>query len=66
MTRHPAVLNPPIGVGGRRRAAVRLGRHHSSVQEQLAAIVEVLGYDPRTPLGQARFVAARMLLRLGD
>lgn len=48
-----------------RAAAVRLGRHHSSVQDRMTALVDVLGYDPRTPRGQARFVIARMLLRLG-
>ena len=47
-----------------RAAAVRIGRHHSSVQERLTALVDVLGYDPRTPRGQARYVIARMLLRL--
>lgn len=47
-----------------RAAAVRLGRHHSSVQDRLTALVDGLGYDPRTPRGQARFVVARMLLRL--
>ena len=47
-----------------RAAAVRLGRHHSSVQERLTVLIEQLGYDPRTPRGRARFVVARMLLRL--
>ncbi|WP_223623633.1 LysR family transcriptional regulator [Microbacterium sp. EST19A] len=49
-----------------RAAAVRLGRHHSSVQDRLAALTETLGYDPRTSRGHARFVLARMLLRLAD
>ncbi len=49
-----------------RAAAVRLGRHHSSVQERLTALIETLGYDPRTSRGHARFVLARMLLRLAD
>ena len=48
-----------------RAAAQRLGRHHSSVQERLATLVEVLGYDPRTSRGHARYVLARMLLTLG-
>ena len=48
-----------------RAAAVRLGRHHSSVQERLTALVETLGYDPRTSRGHARYVLARMLLTLG-
>ena len=47
-----------------RAAAVRLGRHHSSVQDRLTALTETLGYDPRTSRGHARFVVARMLLRL--
>ena len=47
-----------------RAAAVRLGRHHSSVQERLTALVETLGYDPRTSLGHTRYVVARMLLTL--
>ncbi|PVE97913.1 LysR family transcriptional regulator [Microbacterium sp. TPD7012] len=49
-----------------RAAAVRLGRHHSSVQDRLTALTETLGYDPRTSRGHARFVVARMLLRLAD
>lgn len=49
-----------------RAAAQRLGRHHSSVQERLTALVETLGYDPRTSLGRARYVVARMLRRLAD
>lgn len=47
-----------------RAAAIRLGRHHSSVQDRLSALTDTLGYDPRTSRGQARFVVARMLLRL--
>jgi hypothetical protein len=47
-----------------RAAAVRLGRHHSSVQDRLSVLTETLGYDPRTSRGHARFVVARMLLRL--
>lgn len=49
-----------------RAAAARLGRHHSSVQERLTVVTEALGYDPRTPRGQARFVVARTLLRLSE
>lgn len=49
-----------------RAAAARLGRHHSSVQERLTALVETLGYDPRTSRGHARYVLARMLLTLGS
>lgn len=49
-----------------RAAAARLGRHHSSVQEKLGALVDVLGYDPRTPRGHTRYSLARMLLALAD
>lgn len=49
-----------------RAAAVRLGRHHSSVQDRLTTLIETLGYDPRSSRGHARFVVARMLLRLAD
>lgn len=49
-----------------RAAALRLGRHHSSVQERLTALVEILGYDPRSSRGHARYVLARMLLTLGS
>ena len=49
-----------------RAAAVRLGRHHSSVQERITALVAVLGYDPRTSRGNARYTLARMLLTLGS
>lgn len=48
-----------------RAASVRLGRHHSSVQERLTALIGVLGYDPRTPRGHTRYALARMLLTLG-
>ncbi|WP_407358903.1 hypothetical protein LTA6_001150 [Microbacterium sp. LTA6] len=47
-----------------RAAAIRLGRHHSSVQERLASLVETLGYDPRTSRGHTRYALARMLLTL--
>lgn len=47
-----------------RAAAVRLGRHHSSVQDRMVAVVELLGYDPRSSRGHARYAVARMLLTL--
>lgn len=47
-----------------RAAAVRLGRHHSSVQDRLTALIDVLGYDPRSSRGHARYVLARMLFSL--
>jgi hypothetical protein len=36
------------------------------LQERLTALVETLGYDPRTSRGHARYVLARMLLTLGS
>ena len=62
--RHRELLDAVVDAQSVRAAAVRLGRHHSSVQERLAALIDTLGYDPRTSLGHARFVAARMLLAL--
>ncbi|WP_235556791.1 hypothetical protein [Microbacterium sp. GCS4] len=49
-----------------RGAAARLGRHHSSVQEKLTSLVDVLGYDPRTSRGHTRYALARMLLTLAS
>jgi hypothetical protein len=49
-----------------RAAAVRLGRHHSTVQERASALATTLGYDPRTALGRTRYQVARMLLRLAQ
>lgn len=47
-----------------RAAAARLGLHHSTVQQQTAALADALGYDPRTPSGRVRFALARSLQRL--
>ncbi|MCX6502931.1 MAG: hypothetical protein NT132_11110 [Microbacterium sp.] len=49
-----------------RAASARLGMHHSSVQERHAHLRDRLGYDPREPLGRARYCAARMLMRLSE
>ncbi|MCM3778526.1 hypothetical protein [Microbacterium hydrocarbonoxydans] len=49
-----------------RGAAARLGRHHSSIQERLATVIDVLGYDPRTARGHTRYALARMLCTLAD
>ncbi|MEV7606051.1 helix-turn-helix domain-containing protein [Paenarthrobacter sp. NPDC089322] len=49
-----------------RGAATRLGRHHSSVQERLATVIDALGYDPRTYRGRTRFALARMLFALRE
>ncbi len=47
-----------------RSASAALGMHHSSVQARHEALTQALGYDPRTPLGRARYAAAAMLFRL--
>ncbi|MGL4257503.1 MAG: helix-turn-helix domain-containing protein, partial [Microbacterium sp.] len=47
-----------------RAAASRLGLHHSTVQQQSAALSQSLGYDPRTPSGRVRYTLARTLQRL--
>lgn len=48
-----------------RAAATRLSLHHSSLQSRHETWTRQLGYDPLTPRGRARFLAARMLQRLG-
>lgn len=58
------LLDAVVDTQSVRAAATRLGRHHSSVQERLTALVETLGYDPRTSRGHARYALARMLLTL--
>jgi hypothetical protein len=40
--------------------------HHSSIQARHDALTRNLGYDPRTPLGNTRYIAAALLLRLAD
>lgn len=47
-----------------RAAASRLGRHHSSVQERLITLVDMLGYDPRSYRGRTRYTLAKMLFTL--
>lgn len=49
-----------------RAASARLGRHHSSVQERLTALIDVLGYDPRSSRGHTRYALARMLFTLAE
>lgn len=46
-----------------RAAATALGTHHSTVQARHESLARDLGYDPRSPLGRARYVAAELLLR---
>jgi sugar diacid utilization regulator len=50
--------------GSVRAAAAALGVHHSTVQARLIALVDALGYDPRTSDGRTRYVLARTLQRL--
>ncbi|MBH5131854.1 hypothetical protein RVN83_29815 [Streptomyces sp. PU10] len=40
--------------------------HHSTVQARHEALTQTLGYDPRTNVGQMRYIAAALLLRLTD
>ncbi|KTR93745.1 hypothetical protein NS220_11410 [Microbacterium testaceum] len=47
-----------------RAAAARLSLHHSSLQSRHDTWTDQLGYDPLTPRGRARYLAARMLQRL--
>jgi len=48
-----------------RAAATHLSLHHSSLQSRHETWTRQLGYDPLTPRGRARFLAARILQRLG-
>lgn len=47
-----------------RAAATVLGTHHSTAQARHESLTRDLGYDPRSPLGRARYIAAELLLRL--
>ncbi|MGA0566714.1 hypothetical protein ACO2Q7_05235 [Rathayibacter sp. KR2-224] len=58
------LLDAIAGSDSIRSAAVRLGRHHSTVQERASALAGVLGYDPRTREGRIRYDIARILLKL--
>lgn len=49
-----------------RSAAAVLGVHHSTVQVRHEALVNELGYDPRTTGGKVRYAAAEFLLLLTD
>lgn len=60
------VLRALVEADSIRSAAARLGMHHSSVQARHDALTRDLGYDPRTPIGRMRYVAAALLLRLSD
>ncbi|WP_382304269.1 helix-turn-helix domain-containing protein [Herbiconiux sp. UC225_62] len=47
-----------------RAAATVLHLHHSTLQTRHEAITRDLGYDPRSPVGRARYEVAKMLHRL--
>lgn len=47
-----------------RSASAALGMHHSTVQARHEALTRELGYDPRSALGRARYLASELLLRL--
>ncbi|MFV0432574.1 MAG: hypothetical protein ACK5LO_01125 [Leucobacter sp.] len=47
-----------------RSAAVELHLHHSTLQTKHRQLTQVLGYDPRTTGGRARYVVAEILRRL--
>ena len=61
-----AVLRALVEADSIRSAATKLGMHHSSVQARHETLTRELGYDPRTPIGRMRYVAAALLLRLSD
>lgn len=47
-----------------RAAAAALGLHHSTAQARHEALTRHLGFDPRSAVGRARYVASELLLRL--
>ncbi len=47
-----------------RSAATELGLHHSTLQTRHRQLIKILGYDPRTTGGHARYVIAEILRRL--
>jgi hypothetical protein len=59
-----AVLDELAASDSVRAAATALGMHHSTLQARHDALTNVLGYDPRSLDGRARFRLARLLLRL--
>jgi hypothetical protein len=47
-----------------RSVAGWLGMHHSTIQARHESLTHELGYDPRTPGGRMRYLAAALLLRV--
>lgn len=62
--RSRAVLHALATNESTRAAATVLGMHHSTAQARHESLSRDLGYDPRSPLGRARYLAAELLLRL--
>ncbi|MEF2254982.1 hypothetical protein [Microbacterium schleiferi] len=58
------VLGALVNTDSLRGASAALGMHHSTVQARHEALTRDLGYDPRSPLGRARYFTAELLLRL--
>lgn len=62
--RHRVILDAYGRMGSVRQAAALAGVHHSTAQDRLAQLVDLLGYDVRHPIGLARYTVARVLLTL--
>lgn len=60
------VLRALVEAESMRSASAALGMHHSSVQARHESLTQTLGYDPRTPLGRARYVAAALVMKLAE
>ncbi|MFJ6532528.1 hypothetical protein [Microbacterium sp. NPDC091662] len=58
------VLSAVVESESLRSAAAALGMHHSTVQARHESLLRDLGYDPRSAMGRARYIAADLLLRL--
>lgn len=58
------VLHALVNTESMRAAATTLGMHHSTAQARHESLTRDLGYDPLSPLGRARYLAAELLLRL--
>ena len=59
-----AIVRTLIETDSIRSAATRLAMHHSTVQARHESLTRELGYDPRTPTGRMRYIAALILWRL--
>lgn len=61
--RSARVLDALVESDSVRSAAQLLGMHHSTLQAKHETFTRELGYDPREPLGRARYELAALLLR---